>query len=96
MAISITEAVDRQWYFVGADCSATAANPVQMTYTIESADAIDCQLIHKEASAAGYVVAIVFLVIFVAILATTTVIFYKKSQGPGGMGSSMPENYEQL
>ena len=94
MEIQITEAVDRQWYFVASDCN--QKNPVDITYTIHSDTAIDCQVMKVQPSAAGYVVAIVFLVIFVAILATTTVIFYKKSQGPGGMGSSMPENYEQL
>lgn len=94
LPITITESVERQWYFIAADCQANTSIPVTLSYDITSPDAVPCSTIHQGASTAGYVVAIVFLVIFVAILATTTVIFYKKSQTPG-MGA-MPENYEQL
>jgi len=94
-SIGITESIPRQWYFVAVDCG--AADAMKWSYNIMSDDAIDCDTMHldEDGHSGGYVVAVVFLVIFVAILAATTVIFYRKSQG-GVYNAAMPENYEQL
>jgi hypothetical protein len=94
LTISITESIPREWFFVASDCGGAK---ITMTYDIKSDNAIDCDTMHlsEVGNSNGYVVAVVFLVIFVAILASTTVIFYRKSQNPNFAGA-MPENYEQL
>lgn len=82
--IKITEKRKHQWYFVASNCGDTveSENPVDVDYTITSNLNVECSVLFAKPSNAGFIVACVFMVLMVVILAITSWCFYVKSKPP--------------
>jgi hypothetical protein len=82
--ITINEEVERQWYFVIANCDAKTGieSPVVVNkVNIKSTVGVACSTLSPQGMPdAGSAIAITFLLLLLIFFASTTVMFYKKAQ----------------
>ena len=96
--IKISEQYKHQWYFVASNCGDTVETekPVNVEYSITSNLNVDCSILFAKASVAGYIVACIFMVIMVFLLAGLSYCFYVKSKPPSLPSMKDNTGYNEL